>query len=65
VKSAFPLAVCFIKPPVEMHFHWRFSLFSRQWKCTFHWRFLKKTASENALFTGGSKITASANADFH
>jgi hypothetical protein len=50
---------------VEMHFHWRFSLFSRQWKCTFHWRFLKKTASENALFTSGSKITASGNADFH
>ena len=48
-----------------MHFHWRFSLFSRQWKCTFHWRFVKKTASENALFTGGSKITASGNADFH
>jgi hypothetical protein len=31
----------------------------RQWKCTFHWRFLKKTASENALFTGGSKMLIS------
>jgi hypothetical protein len=48
--NAFPLAVF---------------LFSRQWKCTFHWRSVKKTASENALFTGGSKITASGNADFH
>ena len=27
--------------------------------------FIKKTASENALFTSGSKITASGNADFH
>jgi hypothetical protein len=39
VKSAFPLAVCFIKPLVEMHFTGGF---------------LYSAASENALFTGGS-----------
>jgi hypothetical protein len=30
-----------------------------------HWRFLKKTASGNSIFTGGSRIPASENRDFH
>jgi hypothetical protein len=36
-----------------------------QWKCYFHWRLLKKTDSENSISTGGSRITASGNDDFH
>jgi hypothetical protein len=36
-KSSFPLAVI-LEPPVEILFHWRFSL---------------ATASGNAIFTGG------------
>jgi hypothetical protein len=46
----FPLAVFFIKPLVKMHFHWRL---------------LNKTAIENSISTGGSRITASGNDDFH
>jgi hypothetical protein len=51
VEILLSLAVSLRKPPVEMHF--------------FTGGFLKKTASENRISTGGSKITASGNADFH
>jgi hypothetical protein len=38
-KLSFPLAVI-LEPPVEMLFSLAVFLSNRQWKCYFHWRFV-------------------------